>query len=118
MAGSGVGHFTSTMSPIIFQCLVVPFLGGETDTKIVRENLEKLKTALVVYEARLSRFEYLAGDFVSLADINHFPAAYYLLGGSHVSVLDAYPRVKAWVAEVMDRPSVKKVVELLKLTLA
>ena len=112
------GHFTSTMSPIIFQCLVVPFLGGETDTKIVQENLEKLKTALGVYEAHLSRFKYLAGDFVSLADINHFPAAYYLLGRSHASVLDAYPLVKAWLAEVMDRPSVKKVVELMKLTSA
>lgn len=98
------GHFTSIMSPIIFQCLVVPFLGGETDTKIVHENLEKLKTALGVYEARLSRFKYLAGDFVSLADISHFRAAYYLLGGSHASVLDAYPHVKAWLAEVMDRP--------------
>ena len=89
--------------------------GGEIDTKIFQENLEKLKTALGVYEAHLSRFKYLAGDFVSLADICHFPTAYYLLGGSHVSVLDAYPRVKASVAEVMDRPSVKKVVELMKL---
>lgn len=109
------GHFSSTMSSIIFQCMVVPFLGGQTDTKIVEENLEKLKTALEVYEARLSKFKYLAGDFVSFADISHFPAAYYLLGGSHASVLDAYPHVKAWLAEVMDRPSVKKVVELMKM---
>jgi glutathione S-transferase len=30
-------------------------------------------------------------------------------------VLDAYLHAKAWLAEVMDRPSVKKVVELMKL---
>ena len=109
-------HFNSAMSPIIFQSFVVPnFLGGETDVKIVMENLEKLKTALEVYEARLSKFKYLAGDIVSLADISHFPAAYYLLGGPHASVLEAYPHVKAWIAEVMDRPSVKKVAELMKM---
>ncbi|OEL21013.1 Glutathione S-transferase 1 [Dichanthelium oligosanthes] len=110
------GHFSSAMSPIIFQTFVVPyFLGGKTDTKIVEENLEKLKTALDVYEARLSKFKYLAGDFVSLADISHVPAAYYLLGGPHASVLDAYPHVKAWIAEVLDRPSVKKVAQLMKM---
>ena len=109
-------HFNSAMSPIILQSFVVPnFLGGETDVKIVMENLEKLKTALEVYEARLSRFKYLAGDFVSLADISHFPAAYYLLGGPHASVLEAYPHVKAWIAEVKERPSVKKVAELMKM---
>ncbi|KAF8660594.1 hypothetical protein HU200_057620 [Digitaria exilis] len=88
-------HFSSAMSPIIFQTFVVPkFMGGKTDTKIVEENLTKLKTAL--------EHKYLAGDFVSLADISHLP------------VLDAYPHVKAWIAEVMDRPSVKKVAELMK----
>ncbi|RLN22192.1 putative glutathione S-transferase GSTF1 isoform X1 [Panicum miliaceum] len=110
------GHFNSAMSPIILQSIVVPsFLGGETDMKIVKENLEKLKTALEVYEARLTKFKYLAGDFVSLADISHFPTAFYLLGGPHALVLDAYPHVKAWIAEVMDRSSVKKVAELMKM---
>nr|CAB3477191.1 unnamed protein product [Digitaria exilis] len=108
-------HFSSAMSPIIFQTFVVPkFMGGKTDTKIVEENLTKLKTALEVYEARLSKHKYLAGDFVSLADISHLPGAFYLMGGPHASVLDAYPHVKAWIAEVMDRPSVKKVAELMK----
>lgn len=109
------GHFNSAMSPIIFQSFVVPkVLGGKTDTKIVEENLQKLRTALEVYEARQSKSMYLAGDFVSLADISHFPAAFYLLGGPHASVLDAYPHVKVWIAVVMGRPSVKKVAELMK----
>jgi glutathione S-transferase len=113
------GHFSSAMSQIIFQSLIFPkFLGGETDTKIVKENVEKLKTALEVYESHLSKLKYLAGDFVSLADISHFPAAYYLLGGPHASVVDAYPHVKAWVAELMDRPSAKKVAELMKMPTA
>lgn len=109
-------HFDSAMSPIIFQCLVVPaFLGGTNDMKVVEENIEKLKKSLEVYEARLSKFKYLAGDFVSLADISHFPAVYHLLGTPHASVLDAYPHVKAWMADIMDRPTVKKVTELMKM---
>ncbi|CAN6278164.1 unnamed protein product [Urochloa humidicola] len=109
------GHFSSAMSPIIFQSFVVPnFLGGKTNMKIVEDNLEKLKTALEVYESRLSKFKYLAGDFVSLADISHFASAYYLLDGPHASVLDAYPHVKTWIAEVTNRPSVQKVAELMK----
>ncbi|PUZ56545.1 hypothetical protein GQ55_5G328200 [Panicum hallii var. hallii] len=92
-------HFNSAMSPIIFQSFVVPsFLGGETDMKIIKENLEKLKTALEVYEARLSRLKYLAGDFVSLEDISHFPAAYYLLGGPHASVLYAFGSLSSWTS--------------------
>ncbi|KAL6615178.1 hypothetical protein ACP70R_037448 [Stipagrostis hirtigluma subsp. patula] len=53
------GQFDSAMSPIVFQCFVVPmFMGGTTDMKVVEENLEKLKKSLEVYEARLSRFKY------------------------------------------------------------
>ncbi|TVU20842.1 hypothetical protein EJB05_30442, partial [Eragrostis curvula] len=112
-------QFSSAMSPIIFQCFVIPVvMGGKPDMKVVEENLEKLKKALEVYEARLSKFKYLAGEFVSLADISHFPTAHYLLGSPHASAIDAYPHVKAWIADIMARPSVKKVRELMKMASA
>lgn len=107
--------FDVAMSAITFQCLTIPiFMGGTTDLKIVMENLEKLKKVLEVYEARLSKFKYLAGDFVSLADLSHSPMVYYLLATPHASVLDTYLHVKSWVADIMDRPAVKKVTELMK----
>ncbi|XP_040251052.1 glutathione S-transferase 1 isoform X1 [Aegilops tauschii subsp. strangulata] len=107
-------NFDRAMSAITFQCFVVPmFMGGTTDHKIVEENMEKLKAALGVYEERLTRFKYLAGDFISLADLSHCPMAHYLLASPCASVLDAYPRVKDWVDGMMDRPSVKKVMELM-----
>lgn len=109
-------HFDGAMSPIIFQCFIFPmFMGGATDIGVVNESLEKLKKALEVYEAQLSKSKYLAGDFISLADISHFPTVYYLLASAHASVLEAYPRVKAWIDDVMQRPSVKKVTEALKM---
>ncbi|XP_037467478.1 glutathione S-transferase 1-like [Triticum dicoccoides] len=107
-------NFDRAMSVITFQCFVVPmFMGETTDHKIVEENLEKLKVALGVYEERLSRSRYLAGDFISLADLSHCPMAHYLLASPCASVLDAYPRMKAWVDGMMDRPSVEKVMELM-----
>ncbi|VAI81223.1 unnamed protein product [Triticum turgidum subsp. durum] len=107
-------NFNKAMSAITFQAFVVPmFMGGTTDHKIIDEKLEKLKVALGVYEERLSRFKYLAGDFISLADLSHCPMAHYLLASPCASVLDAYPRVKAWIDGMMDRPSVKKVMELM-----
>ncbi|KAF0918042.1 hypothetical protein E2562_021733 [Oryza meyeriana var. granulata] len=95
-------HFDIAMSPIIFQCFIIPmFKGGATDMAVVNENIEKLKKALEVYEAQLSKSKYLAGDFISLADISHFPTIYYLLASAHASVLEAYPHAKAWVADIM-----------------
>uniref|UniRef100_I1NN49 glutathione transferase n=1 Tax=Oryza glaberrima TaxID=4538 RepID=I1NN49_ORYGL len=107
--------FDTAMSAITFQCLTIPtFMGGIADDKIVEENLGKLKKALEVYEARSCRFRYLAGDFISLADLSHFPMAHYLLATPHASVLDAYPHVKSWINDLMKRPAVKRVRELME----
>ncbi|EAY74081.1 hypothetical protein OsI_01969 [Oryza sativa Indica Group] len=107
--------FDTAMSAITFQCLTIPtFMGGIADDKIVEENLGKLKKALEVYEARSCRFRYLAGDFISLADLSHFPMTHYLLATPHASVLDAYPHVKSWINDLMKRPAVKRVRELME----
>ncbi|KAF6992786.1 hypothetical protein CFC21_009747 [Triticum aestivum] len=107
--------FDSVMLPIIFQGLVIPvYMGGTSDLKVLEENLEKLKEIMEVYEERLSKSKYLAGDFISLADISHFPMVHLLHETPYASVLDAYPHVKAWIAGVMDRPTVKKVIGLMK----
>ncbi|KQJ96640.1 hypothetical protein BRADI_3g26206v3 [Brachypodium distachyon] len=84
-------YFTGpgTMDVIIHQCLILPvYLGGETDDKVVEENVKKLKITFEVYEARLAKFKYLAGDFFSLADLSHFPIAHYLLATPHASLLE------------------------------
>uniref|UniRef100_A0A0D9V141 glutathione transferase n=1 Tax=Leersia perrieri TaxID=77586 RepID=A0A0D9V141_9ORYZ len=103
-------QFNIPMAVIIYQCLILPvYFGGETDVKVVEENLEKLNKTFEVYEERLSKFKYLAGDFLSLADQSHFPSAYYLLATPHATILDEFPLVKAWVTDMLARPAVKKV---------
>ncbi|KAG2600919.1 glutathione S-transferase 1 [Panicum virgatum] len=107
-------QYTSVLNPILFQCLISPMLGGSTDLKVVEENLEKLKKVLEVYEARLTKYKYLAGDFLSLADLNHVSATLCLFATPHASVFDGYPHVKAWWSSLMERPSVQKVAALMK----
>ncbi|NP_001105412.1 glutathione S-transferase 1 [Zea mays] len=107
-------QYTAALNPILFQVLISPMLGGTTDQKVVDENLEKLKKVLEVYEARLTKCKYLAGDFLSLADLNHVSVTLCLFATPYASVLDAYPHVKAWWSGLMERPSVQKVAALMK----
>nr|CAD1829635.1 unnamed protein product [Ananas comosus var. bracteatus] len=101
-------QYNPAVSPIIYQCMFAPMFGGVCDQKVVDASLEKLKKVLDVYEARLSKHKYLAGDFVSLADLSHFPYTHYLMGTPCKSVFDAYPHVKAWWEGIVARPAVKK----------
>ncbi|KAJ1269447.1 hypothetical protein BS78_07G212400 [Paspalum vaginatum] len=97
------------ISPIVYECLLKPtMLGIPTNDKVVEESLEKLKKVLDVYEARLANHKYLAGDFVSFADINHFPYTFPFMATPHASLFDSYPNVKAWWERLMARPSMNK----------
>jgi glutathione S-transferase len=83
--------------------------GIPTDEKVVAESLEKVKKVLEVYEARLSQHEYLAGDFISFADLSNFPSTFYFMATPHAALFDSYPHVKAWWDSLMARPAVKKI---------
>jgi glutathione S-transferase len=96
--------------PVVVNCIINQFVAGrERDQKLVDESVEKLKTLLEVYEARLSGSAYLAGDFLSLADLSHFSFMRYFMATEYAGVVDAYPRVKAWWEGILARPSAKKV---------
>ncbi|KAL6597737.1 hypothetical protein ACP70R_046542 [Stipagrostis hirtigluma subsp. patula] len=102
--------YNPALSPVVYECLIYPAMRGvPTNQKVVEESLEKLKKVLDVYEARLSKHDYLAGDFLSFADLNHFPYTHYFMGTPHASLFDAYPHVKAWWERLAARPSVKKI---------
>ncbi|KAL6597920.1 hypothetical protein ACP70R_046725 [Stipagrostis hirtigluma subsp. patula] len=102
-------HYFPAIAPIVYECVVYPArLGIPPNQEVVDGSLQKLRKVLDVYEARLSKNDYLAGDFFSLADLSHFPYTFYFMTTPHASLLDAYPHVKAWWERVMERPSVKK----------
>ncbi|CAO2192390.1 unnamed protein product [Urochloa humidicola] len=105
-------HYFPAMAPIFYECVVYPArLDTVPDEKVVAESLERLRKVLDVYEAHLSRTgsEYLAGDFFSFADLNHFPFTFHVMTATpYKSLFDEYPHVRAWWERVMARPSLKK----------
>ncbi|CAN0914002.1 Glutathione S-transferase F9 [Linum grandiflorum] len=88
-------------------------LGFEADEKLIKESEEKLAKVLDVYEERLSKSKYLAGDFFSLADLSHLPFTQYLVGpiGKEYMV-KSRKHVCAWWDDISSRPSWKKVLEM------
>ncbi|KAJ4766466.1 Glutathione S-transferase [Rhynchospora pubera] len=103
-------QYNPAIQPIIFQFFVVPRrFGVSPDQAIIDSSLEKLKKVLEVYEVRLSKSKYLAGDFFSLADLSHFPYTKYFMATPYASVFESYPHVKAWWDDITSRPAFKKV---------
>jgi glutathione S-transferase len=103
--------FNPAISPIFLEFFVAPKLGKTPDQAIIDANLEKLGKVLDVYESKLSSTKYLAGDFFSLADLNHFPYTHYFMQSPWASVVNDRPHVKAWWEDISSRPAFKKVAE-------
>ncbi|CAH8355602.1 unnamed protein product [Eruca vesicaria subsp. sativa] len=89
-----------------------PLMGLPADEKVIKESEEKLGEVLDVYEAQLSKNEYLAGDFVSLADLAHLPFTEYLVGaiGKAYMIKDR-KHVSAWWDKISNRAAWKEVSE-------
>nr|GMD70406.1 glutathione S-transferase F11 [Ipomoea batatas] len=66
-------------------------MGQPSDMSVVKKCAEKLGKVLDVYEERLSKSKYLAGDFFSLADLSHIPSLRFLTnecGFGHLACLE------------------------------
>ncbi|KAF8412735.1 hypothetical protein HHK36_000704 [Tetracentron sinense] len=98
---------------LVAQLVFFPKMGIPVDQKIIEESEEKLGKVLDVYEERLSKSKYLAGDFFSLADLTHLPFTHYLVTdvGKEFMIRDR-KHVSAWWDDIANRPSWKKVLQL------
>ncbi|KAL5983823.1 hypothetical protein ACLOJK_017918 [Asimina triloba] len=103
--------FNQPILAIVYEILIAPLLGKATDDELVETSTEKLEKALDVYEERLSKTQYLAGDFYSLADLNHFPYIHYLMKTPKAHVVSSRHRVNAWWERIASRPATKKVIQ-------
>ncbi|CAM6104625.1 unnamed protein product [Calypogeia fissa] len=81
-----------------------------TDEKVLMGHFEKLSKVLDVYEARLSKSKYLAGEFFSLADLAHLPSLNHPVSFTKRGeiTMEGRPHVKAWWADISSRPAWKK----------
>ncbi|KAK3404937.1 glutathione S-transferase F9 [Eucalyptus grandis] len=98
---------------LVHKIVLAPIRGLTSDPKLIKESEDKLCKVLDIYEERLSKSKYLAGDFFSLADLSHLPFTQYLMGkmGKEYLIRDR-KSVSAWWDDISSRPSWKKVVEL------
>lgn len=81
------------------------------DEASFQEALQKAGQVLDVYESRLGKSKYLAGDFVSLADLAPVAPWYHLVKNcpEFVELVEARPNVKAWWQDISSRPAWQKV---------
>ncbi|KAF5732511.1 hypothetical protein HS088_TW17G00038 [Tripterygium wilfordii] len=95
---------------MVVQILFFPKMGIPKDENKMKENEEKLSKVLDVYEERLSKSKYLAGDFFSLADLSYLPFTQYLVGPMEKGyMIRNRKHVSAWWDDISSRPSWQKV---------
>jgi glutathione S-transferase len=89
----------------MFETVYARMRGRETDPQKYAAGMEKVRAALDVLEKSLAGKEYICGK-LSVAD---FSLVSSLLPRMQMGFdLEAYPNVKAWVARLESRDSVRK----------
>ena len=82
------------------------FHRGTPDPAVVKGFMDVLSNKLDAYEKILSKQKYLAGDLITLADLNHLPYGSMLpLLKSDTLDNPARPHVARWWKELQERPS-------------
>lgn len=98
--------FYPLASSIVYETFVMPLSGGSIDVGAE----EKLKKVLDIYEERLSKSKYLAGDFFSLADLQHLPWTHYLIDACRKNRLfTSRKHVNSWWKDISSRRAWKMV---------
>ncbi|GLJ52789.1 hypothetical protein SUGI_1124570 [Cryptomeria japonica] len=71
------------------------------DKALIESSVQKLSEVLDVYEERLSKSKYLAGDFYSLADLSHLPTTEYIVKATDKGYLIRNRKhVNAWWEDI------------------
>ncbi|XP_024992889.1 glutathione S-transferase F9-like [Cynara cardunculus var. scolymus] len=108
-------NYHPPLNNLVLHILFSSVLGFRRDEQVIKESEEKLGKVLDVYEDRLSKSRYLAGDFFSLADLSHLPFTSYLVGGvGKEYMIKERKHVSGWWDEISSRPSWQKVLQLFK----
>lgn len=99
--------FTPTILTLVTELFFNPAIFGKpTDTKSVQESTPKLAAVLDVYEAQLATNKFIAGNFLSIADLSHLPLGYFYFNlARQQDLLATRKHVAAWWADLTGRPT-------------
>lgn len=108
-------NFNDLVYTLVLQLLVLPGLGKPGDLALVHTCEQKLEKVLDVYEQRLSKSNYLAGDFFTLADLSHLPGIRYLMNEACMGhLVTERQNVNAWWGDISSRPAWNKLMKLIQ----
>jgi glutathione S-transferase len=85
--------------------------GEPTSSALLDEWKESLEKTLDVYDKRLEKVPYIAGDQYTVADMAHIPYAYQLLKCGYKDIFKSRPHVYNWLKRIMKRDAVRSVLE-------
>jgi glutathione S-transferase len=108
-------NFNDLCFNIIFNLVILPRMGKHGDIALVHICEQKIERVLDVYENRLSKSTYLAGDKFTLADLSHLPGIEHLIEGAKLGhLISERKNVNDWWEKISSRPAWKKLKELVK----
>ncbi|BBN69606.1 glutathione S-transferase phi 12 [Prunus dulcis] len=106
-------NFNDLVYTLVLQLLVLPRMGERGDVALVHACEEKLEKVFDVYEERLSKSSYLAGEAFTLADLSHLPGIRYLIDEAKLGhLVSERKNVNAWWKHISNRPAWKKLMSL------
>ncbi|KAI9573208.1 glutathione S-transferase [Boletus coccyginus] len=100
-----VSNFNAHAAPIAYEKVFKTRAGGQTDQARVDEYLKSLEAKLDAYDVILGKQKYLAGDNVTLADLQHLPYGGLLFAAGHGDVIKKRPNVARWWLDISGRPA-------------
>ncbi|EKM75849.1 hypothetical protein AGABI1DRAFT_116167, partial [Agaricus bisporus var. burnettii JB137-S8] len=99
-----MANFNAYAQPLVFEAVWKPMIGQKTDENKVEEMKAKLAVNLDAYEQILSKQKYLAGDELTLADLQHLPYG-SMLARAGCNAIEERPNVARWFNDLASRPS-------------
>ncbi|KAM0951117.1 putative glutathione transferase [Dioscorea sansibarensis] len=105
-------QYEPAISAVMNYVIEVDYYGKVEDEQVMAKKVGDLEKVLDVYEERLGKNKYLAGDFFSLADLHHLPHTHRLMTSPRCAFLiNSRPKVRAWWEDLSSRAACKKVTE-------
>ncbi|KAF9231971.1 glutathione S-transferase [Melanogaster broomeanus] len=98
-------NFAPSAGPLMFEKVFKKFRGLQTDEARAAEYLATLNAKLDAYDVILGKQKYLAGETVTLADLQHLPLGTVLCTSGHADVFSSRPNVARWWNELTSRPA-------------
>ncbi|KAI9573206.1 glutathione S-transferase [Boletus coccyginus] len=100
-----VSNFDSQIYPLVYEKVFKAYSGGKADQGKVDEYLKTLEAKLDAYNTILGNQEYLAGDNLTLADLQHLPYGGMLYVAGHGDVIGKRPNLARWWNDISNRPA-------------